>query len=71
MNTSRHVWEGWTVQAFINELEMIFDMIMANKSHVKPFKTKAEIKEWCRENQPGYKKHIPEVVKHFQKRAGL
>jgi hypothetical protein len=71
MSNSKHIWEGWTVQDFINELEMTFDMIMGNRSHVRPFKTKQEIKDWCKDNQPYYKKHIPEVHKHFCKRAGL
>ena len=46
-------------------------MIMANRSHVKPFTTKEEIKEWCKDNQPYYKKHVPEVVNYFVERAGL
>jgi hypothetical protein len=46
-------------------------MIMSNNSWQKPFKTKEEIKNWCKENQPYYKKHIPEVANHFIKKAGL
>lgn len=71
MNTSkeidlnRHVYEGWTVQSFIDELEPAFDMIMNNNSWRKPFTSKEELKWWCMENQPYYKKHIPEVVNYF------
>lgn len=65
---SRHIWEGWTVQNFIDELESTFDMIMRNRSHVKPFSSKEELKQWCKDNQPYYKKHIPEVFNHFNKK---
>jgi hypothetical protein len=62
----RHIWEGWTVQSFIDELTPTFNMIMSNQSHVKPFKDSEELKQWCKDNQPYYKKHIPEVFKHFK-----
>ena len=67
----RHIWEGWTVQSFIDELQPIFNMIMRNQSHIKPFKTKEELKSWCKDNQPYYKKHIPEVYNHFLKPSQL
>lgn len=63
MNYSRHIWEGWTVQDFINELDPIFDY--------QRFKTKDDLKQWCKDNQPYYKKHIPEVYKHFLKKSKL
>ena len=63
MSNTRHVWEGWTVQDFIDALEYPF----SNKN----FKTKEEVKEWCKSEQPYYKKHIPEVCKYFTKKAGL
>lgn len=65
---NKHVWEGWTVQDFINELEWLFDMIMSGKSHVKPFNNDKELKEWLKDNQPYYKKHIPEVFEYFKKK---
>jgi hypothetical protein len=71
MSNDRHIGEGWTVQAFIDELEPTFNMIMDNNSWQKPFKSKEEVKTWCKENQPYYKKHIPEVAKHFIQKAGL
>lgn len=71
MNNNRHIWEGWTVQDFINELEPMFNMIMRSQSWKKPFETKEELKEWCKSNQPYYKKHIPEVCNYFRKKAGL
>jgi hypothetical protein len=63
MSNSRHIWEGWTVQDFINDLEVTFPY--------KNFSTKQEVKDWCKSEQPYYKKHIPEVYAHFVKKAGL
>jgi hypothetical protein len=67
MNLNKHIWEGWTAQDFINELEPTFNMIMNNNSWQKPFKTSDELKSWCKDNQPYYKKHIPEVFNYFKK----
>jgi hypothetical protein len=69
--TDRHIWEGWTVQCFIDELEPMFNLVMNNNSWQKPFGTKQEIKDWCKSNQPYYKKHIPEVANYFIKKAQL
>ena len=65
-NLNKHIWEGWTVQDFINELEPTFDMIQNGGSWKDKFKTPAELKEWCKDNQPYYKKHIPEVFNYFK-----
>ncbi len=64
----KHIWEGWTVRNFIEELEPTFNMIMRGQSWQKPFKSKEEVKRWCMDNQPYYKKYIPEVVSYFAKR---
>lgn len=58
---NKHIWEGWTVQDFIDHLDILFKYKMHN------IQTKKELKEWCMDNQPYYKKHIPEVVEHFYK----
>ena len=71
MNLSKHIWEGWTVQNFINELQDQLEMIMSGGSWQTVFKTKAELKVWCMDNQPYYKKHIPEVVNYFAKKYNL
>ena len=71
MSNERHIWEGWTVQSFIDELEPTFNIIMDNNSWQKPFKSKEEVKTWCMDNQPYYKKHIPEVTKYFIQKARL
>jgi hypothetical protein len=63
MSNDRHIWEGWTVNDFINELEITFPY--------QKFSTKQEVKNWCKSEQPYYKKHIPEVANYFIKKAGL
>lgn len=68
---NKHIWEGWLVQDFINELEPVFNTIMQGKSHIKRFKEKEELKKWCMENQPYYKKHIPEVFNYFLSKTDL
>lgn len=61
MSKNRHIWEGWTVQDFIDELEVTFPY--------QTFHTFEDVKEWCKSEQPYYKKHIPEVYKHFVQKA--
>lgn len=67
---NKHIWEGWTVQDFINDLEPTFDRIISNSKDfgTKPFTDDKQIKKWCMDNQPYYKKHIPEVYTHFKKK---
>ena len=65
------IWEGWTVQDFIDELESSVEMIMNGESWKKPFKDKSELKIWLKENQPYYKKNIPEVLTYFSNKYNL
>jgi hypothetical protein len=65
MSNDRHIWEGGTVNDFIKELEITFPYQKLK------FKTKDDVKQWCKSEQPYYKKHIPEVAKHFIQKAGL
>ena len=60
------IWEGWTAQDFVNDLEPTFDCIMSNGSWHRPFSDDAELKRWCMENQPYYKKHVPAVFNYFK-----
>ena len=64
---NRVIWEGWTAQDFVDDLENEFNMIMSGNSWQEPFKTRDEVKKWCMSNQPYYKKCIPEVVDYFFK----
>ena len=67
----RNVWEGWTPQDFINELEPSLDVIMEGKSWQKKFENKKDMVEWIKSNQPYYKKSIPEVNNYFAKKYNL
>ena len=71
MSKDKHIWEGWTVQDFIDDLSPIFNQINNSNSWMKPFKDKKEVRDWCKSNQPYYKKHIPEVANYFIKKAQL
>ena len=73
MDRDKHIWEGWTVGDFIDEVEPFFDTIQNGNDwglNTK-FKDKSELKKWVKDNQPYYKKHIPEVYNYFRKKSGL
>lgn len=71
INLDKHVWEGWRVRDFIEDLQPSIDMIQAGHSHCKKFETREQVKKWCMDNQPYYKKYIPDVVNYFCQRHGL
>ena len=68
---NRHILDVWTVGIFISKLAPIVEMIMTGQSWRRPFTSKAELADWCRENQPFYKKRIPAVNNHFAKMYNL
>lgn len=68
INLSKHIYEGWTVGDFINSLSSEIDLIMTNQSWKKPFVNKHELKVYCTDNQPFYKKYVPDVVNYFAKK---
>ena len=68
---NRIVWEGWTVQDFIDDLEWQIDLIMQFESWQQPFKSKNELAQYTKENQPYYKKTIPELDSYFARKYGL
>lgn len=65
MNVYKHIWEGWRVCDFIEALLPQIEAIMSYQSYRPAFKDRNELKKWCMENQPYYKKYIPEVVNYF------
>lgn len=71
MNLQRHIWEGWRVQDFIDELEDTVTMIMNGQSWKAKFQTKDELKVWLKDNQPYYKKDIKEVIEYFATKHDL
>ena len=44
INFDKHIYEGWTVRDFIEELEPQLDMIQTGNSFYLPMKTRAEIR---------------------------
>ena len=70
-NLNKHIWEGWTVQDFIDSLEPNLDMIQTNNSWQSPITDKNELKQWCMDNQPYYKKYIPEVVNYLAEKYNI
>lgn len=71
VNRSKHIWEGWTVGDFIDDLEPLLQNIMDGKSWMPVIKDKDALKRWCMDNQPYYKKYIPEVVKYFSNKFNI
>ena len=71
INYNKHIYEGWTVQAFIDELAPSLSIIMCGNSWRDPIKTKEDLKKWCIDNQPYYKKYVPEIVEHFADKYNL
>jgi hypothetical protein len=46
-------------------------MTMRNESIYEVFKHRDDLKDWCMEEQPYYKKYIPEVVNYFANKYNL
>lgn len=67
----KHISEGWKVQDFIDDLEPQVNQIYEGNSIHKPFKNRQELKKWCMENQPYYKKYIPDVVNYFANKHNI
>ena len=65
------IWEGWTVQHFIESLAPEVERIMAGRSWRKPFASKQELAAWCKDNQPYYKKRIQGVNNYFARLYNL
>ncbi|GEM_PF-187411 len=64
VNRDKHIWEGWTVGDFIDDIEPTFNSCA-------PFHDKQRLKDWVAGMQPYYKKHIPEVYNYFLKKSEL
>ena len=62
---NKHIYEGWRVIDFINNLKPLVEMIMKGNSCIKPFDNREYLANFCTNFQPYYKKVIPEVVDYF------
>lgn len=65
IDLKKHIWEGWTVKDFIDELDVIVDLSVKTKNRFSSITTREQLKKFCMDNQPYYKKYIPEVVDYF------
>ena len=68
MNRDKHIWEGWTVGDFTDDIEVTFNY---RSKYSNFWKSKEDLKKWVASEQPYYKKHIPEVYNYFLKKSGL
>lgn len=68
---NKHIWEGWSVLDFINSLNFLVKQVMNNQSYTTKILNKKDLKKFCMDNQPYYKKYIPEVVNHFAQQYNL
>lgn len=71
MDLNKHIWEGWTVQDFIDDLEPTLELIQNGGSWQKKITSKSDLKKWCMDNQPYYKKYIPDVVTYFAQKYNI
>lgn len=62
---------GRLVKDFIEALKDDISDIMDDLSIIPPFRNKDELKKYCIENQPYYKKYIPEVIEHFTNKYNI
>ena len=69
INTSKHIYEGWTVGDFIEYIEPVFNIKMKTIRH--PFMSELALKKWVASEQPYYKKHVPEVYEYFKNKINF
>lgn len=62
---NKHIWEGWLVKDFIEELNDVVDIFVSNSNEFHSKITKEDLKKFIVDNQPYYKKEIPEVIEYF------
>jgi len=62
----KEIWEGWTVGDFIKKLYPILSRIQDGHSWQSPITTSEGLRTWLKDNQPYYKRHIPEVFQYFK-----
>lgn len=71
INYNKHIWEGWRVQDFVDELEDTVNIFISNSREFHKTVTKTDLKKFIADNQPYIKKAIPEVVEHFSRKYNI
>ncbi len=64
MNRDKHIWEGWTVGDFIDDVEVIFNYC---SKHSNFWESKKDLKNWVKDNQPYYKNIYQKFIIIFYK----
>lgn len=59
------------INDLIDQMDNEISWIMKGKSPIRPFKTKGELKMYCRTSQPKKKEIIPDVVQFFSNKFKL
>lgn len=65
VNYSKYIWEGWTVRDFINDIEYSVDITINDYKSRGIVITKDIISRITSDQQPYYKRVIPDVVNYF------
>lgn len=65
VNYSKHIWEDWTVRDFINDIEYSVDITINDYKSRGIVITKDIISRITSDQQPYYKRVIPDVVNYF------
>lgn len=68
INFNKEIWEGWRVKDFIDYIEPFID---ARINSIHAPKNKKELAKLCAEEQPYYKKVIPDVVDYFSNKYNI
>ena len=71
VNMHKHVYEGWKVEDFIEELEWQLELLANGNSWKRMPNTRKELESWTASNQPYYHKVIPDVVEYFAQKYGI
>ena len=58
MNRDKHVWEGWTVGDFIDDIEPTFDMVNSGNAKNWSFPNKKAFKSWVADVQTHYRRNV-------------
>ena len=71
INLNKEIWEGWKVIDFIEEIKEEINIFISNNKKRNKIITKEDLKKFCTEHQPYYKKYIPEVVNYFANKYNI
>ena len=71
INLNKEIWEGWKLIDFIEEIKEEINIFISNNKKRNKIITKEDLKKFCTEDQPYYKKYIAEVVNYFANKYNI